>query len=209
MLYATSSPEDFVPSKWMASGHDVSVSLSVKSETKEVDASLSSLAKKSFPILKTAPLEEQLYSNKASLIILTSQLGMHLSDDLKRYFYNEIDELLDIQNFTNGDSLINVESFCGFLNFFIYYHNLKKPSLGVNIESFLTATWVGNEGCLTIEFLPGNYVRSILSKELLEVKEFDNSKSSPIINIYRGPLTWFEQAITAFDIDKWYKNAKI
>ena len=70
------------------------------------------------PTVNGSDLKEILYDNRSELKRSISEIAMHMKDETRNDFFKQIDELLDIEEFTEGDSLISKQSFRTFLNFF-------------------------------------------------------------------------------------------
>ncbi len=114
---------------------------------------------------------QNLFDNRSNLKQLISKISMHMKDATRRDFFKQIDELLDIEEFTEDDSLINQESFRAFLNFFSTTHNLKRTALTVTPSGNTVTSWIVPNEKLHIEFLPSGYSRTIASLVKNEEKE--------------------------------------
>src|SRR5690349_18683578 len=66
-------------------------------------------------------LEANLFSNRAELKVLTSQVSMHLAEKQRIDLFRQIDELLDKENWTEDDRTINSKSYKTFLRFMTYF----------------------------------------------------------------------------------------
>src|SRR3990172_8571411 len=99
-------------------------------------------------------LEEQLFANRSELKMLISRIAMHLTDATRKDIFKQIDELLDIDSFSDDDSLVIPRSFATFLKFFTIYPNIKRVALTVSPSGTVGGTWVVPAGKLHIEFMP-------------------------------------------------------
>lgn len=97
-------------------------------------------------------LEAKLFSNKAHLKAITSQVAMHLSSDERRSLFEEIDRLLSASEWEDESSEIDEKSFRSFLRFTIYAHPRRLPNLGVSPDGSLLAGWHSGEKSAHAEF---------------------------------------------------------
>lgn len=108
-------------------------------------------------------IEFQLFENRSNLKQMISKIAMHMKDDVRRDFFKQIDNLLDIEEFTEDDSLINPRSFHSFLNFFAVTSGLKRIALTVAPSGNTVASWLSNDESLHIEFLSNGMAVAIAS----------------------------------------------
>lgn len=102
------------------------------------------------------PVERQLFGNRASLKIATSQVAMHLTGDQRRILFSELDRLLDIANWEDESALVNLDAFRTFLRFMIFARAGRIPNLGVDEDGSVLASWHGKQATVFAEFAPGD-----------------------------------------------------
>ena len=104
-----------------------------------------------------ADLEDMLFENRASLKIAVSKVAMHLSSEWREVLFRQLDTLLQLDNWEDGDStLIEQSTFMTFLKFVIYAKPSRLPSLGVSVRGHLLVAWSKNGEHLSIEYLPND-----------------------------------------------------
>lgn len=100
--------------------------------------------------------EACLFSNRAQLKILTSKVAMHLSPEERRHLFLAIDRLLDINDWEDESSEINVDAFQSYLRFIIYSHPIRIANFGVSSKGNLLAAWRTTNKSVSVEFLPND-----------------------------------------------------
>lgn len=98
-------------------------------------------------------LPDLLFAARGDFKIRTSQIAMHLSEAQRRDIFKQLDELLDVDSWHEGDVLPIGGSFSTFLRFLIFERRIRRPSLGISNAGNVTATWVHGAARMTIEFL--------------------------------------------------------
>jgi hypothetical protein len=115
---------------------------------------------------KQQPAEplEAVFNNLATLKVATSKLAMHLSDRYRTSLFDEVDRLLNIENWDDDSSLVDVRSFETFLRAVLYNRIGRMPSLGIS-QGLVLAAWHGRKGAqrLYVEFLPDDRVKVLLT----------------------------------------------
>lgn len=166
-----------------------------------------SLANKSIkkPVEEMIPLgndlENSLFKNKSDVKIMISQIAMHLSDKKRYDLFKQIDSLLDLDSFCDGDNLIILKSFSTFLKFYTLYSNTKRPALTVTNNGTLGSTWVSETGKLYIESLANKnneFVAAVSRKYGNEVEYIS----------YKGTLKMLKNFLKQNNINSWFLNDK-
>ena len=111
------------------------------------------------------PLELRLFDALASAKILTSQVAMHLDQNWRNKLFHQIDFLHDPAEWELGDEPLREASFSTFLKAILNIKPERRPGLGLSSEGNLIAAWTKDSDRLTIEFLPSERVRWVLSRK--------------------------------------------
>lgn len=144
------------------------------------------------------PLREQLHDALARAKMLTSQVAMHLDDDWRNRLFEQLDDLLDLEDWHAGDEPIEAESFQTFLRMIIYHRSVRRPGLGLSDRGFLIAAWTKDGDRLTMEFFPDDRIRWVLSCETDGQLERASGETSvrrlmEVLAPYK-PLRWLANA---------------
>lgn len=109
-------------------------------------------------------LEEQLFDATAKIKILTSQVAMHLDRAWRNRLFQQLDSLHDPDEWDPADEPVKESSFATFLKAICQIRPSVRPGLGVTHHGRLIAAWTVGKNRLTIEFLPGDRVRWVISR---------------------------------------------
>ena len=112
------------------------------------------------------PLPEKLYDALARVKLLTAQVAMHLDTEWRSRIFEQLDDLLDAEDWHEDDDPIKVSSFETFLRMIIFHNPPRRPGFGVSNRGYLIAAWTSGLDRLTIEYLPNDTVRWVLSCEV-------------------------------------------
>jgi hypothetical protein len=110
------------------------------------------------------PLEERLFDALAGAKILTSQVAMHLDGEWRAKLFHQLDSLLDLAEWEPSDQPLQQSSYATFLKAILNINAERRPGLGVSNTGHLIAAWTTGADRLTIEFLPSDRVRWVLSR---------------------------------------------
>ncbi len=99
-------------------------------------------------------LESSLFTNRATLKVITSQVAMHLTEEERRSLFFAIDSLLGIENWEEESSQIDERAYRSFLRFMIYARPGQLANLGVKPGGAILAGWHGGAKSVYVEFLP-------------------------------------------------------
>lgn len=141
----------------------------------------------------------KIFNNKSELKILISEIAMHLTPERRKDLFKQIDELLDVDDWMEEDSLIDPHSFRSFLRFVIYAGDVKRPSLTVTNSGNLGASWLATNHRLTIEFMRHDLVRMVL--HLRTDPEADSETCA-----FQGSLKRIDAILQPFEAQCWYLN---
>ena len=108
-------------------------------------------------------LEERLYDARAFCKIKTSEVAMYLPDEWRKGFFSQLDNLMDIENWEEDDAPVARESFNTLLRMLTLIKPVRRPGLGSTSSGHIIAAWTNQTNRLTIECLPSDRVRWVLS----------------------------------------------
>lgn len=114
-------------------------------------------------VINGSPVERALFESRAFSKVWTAQVAMHLNGDWREKFFWQIDNLLDEENWEEGDLPMTQESFKTLLRMMTLQRGMKRPGLGLTSEGNAIATWTNGDRRLTVECYPGDQVRWVLS----------------------------------------------
>lgn len=140
-------------------------------------------------------LAEQLYDALASAKTLAAQVSMHIDQDWRSRLFAQLDDLLDVDDWHKDDKPVEVSSFETFLRMIIYQGVKRRPGLGVSHRGNLIAAWTTGTDRLTVEFLPGDMVKWVLSCEI----EGELERAAGETPVRRLP-----QVLGAFQPNRWF-----
>lgn len=109
------------------------------------------------------PLHEHLFDALATVKIMTSQVAMHMDAKWRGKLFHQLDSLHDPAEWEEGDQPVQQSSFSTFLKGMLSIKPERRPGLGLSHAGHLIAAWTTRDDRLTIEFLPNDHVRWVLS----------------------------------------------
>ena len=109
------------------------------------------------------PLQERLFEALSEVKILTSQVAMHMDREWRDKLFHQLDALHDPAEWESDDTPIRKSSFATFLKAMLSIVPERRPGLGLSHAGYLIAAWTTDQDRLTIEFLPNDRVRWVLS----------------------------------------------
>lgn len=154
-------------------------------------------AKRKSAVART--LAEKLYDSLADTKIRTSQVAMHLDESWRKRLFTQLDDLLDADDWHKEDEPVVGASFGTFLRMIVYQAPERRPALGVSNRGNLIAAWTSGADRLTLEFLPEDLVRWVLSCEI----DGEIERAAGESPVRRLPLV-----MSAYQPDRWFSNAK-
>ena len=161
--------EDFIFLLSSAAGEDaetISNSLIEIQERQVLDRPIYKLAEVEASEIADKPLPEKLYDALARVKLLTAQVAMHLDTEWRSRIFEQLDDLLDAEDWHEDDDPIKVSSFETFLRMIIFHNPSRRPGFGVSNRGYLIAAWTSGSDRLTTECLPNDKVRWVLSCEV-------------------------------------------
>lgn len=110
--------------------------------------------------------EEQIFDRLVAFKVSTSQLAMHLHEAWRGGLFNQLDDLLDANDWDFEDRLPTVASFKTFLRMIIALGEIRRPSLGATSNGDIIAAWQHEKDRLTVECLPNDQIRWVVRRTL-------------------------------------------
>ena len=96
--------------------------------------------------------EESIYNSLVSLKVAVSRYAMHLSNDERQRVFQELDSVINVDDWHEGDPLPKVTAFQDFLKWMIYSKYFKWISIGVSDDGGLLVAWKTKRVLLTAKF---------------------------------------------------------
>lgn len=143
-------------------------------------------------------LEGALRTSSSSFKVLVSRVSMHLGLPWLEKLFSQIDSLLDIEEWDERDPVPAQETARTFIRMLLILKVSRKPGLGVSNSGNLVAAWTSGPNRLTVECLPDDKVRWIVSRAIGD--EIERAAGSGRIDRLRDvlqpydPAVWFEYA---------------
>jgi hypothetical protein len=140
------------------------------------------------PPVKEKCIEFQLYDNLASSKVAIAKVSMHLPVAMRQRIFSELDRLLNIEDWDDDCSFVNVESIHTFMRTVIYNSIKKIKSLGIS-DGNLLASWRSADSTQRIyaEFMPSDIVK------VTGVSKSSDSNRSFSTIVKAGDLSYFLQ----------------
>jgi hypothetical protein len=110
------------------------------------------------------PHEVRVFEALAAAKILTSNVAVHLANEFRNSLFRQLDSLHDTGEWEDDDEPLNRSSFQTFLKAILAIKPERGPGLGLSRTGNLIAAWTTGRDRLTIEFLPNDQVRWVLSR---------------------------------------------
>lgn len=149
-------------------------------------------------VITEKSLTERLFDATAQVKILTSQVAMHLSNEWRGQLFRQLDQLHDPEEWEKGDPPLERASFATFLKAIFDLKPTVRPGLGLSNNGYLVAAWTANKDRLTLQFLPHDKVKWVISRYLSdELEQVAGNTSVKRLGVALEPYTprvWFEHA---------------
>ncbi len=118
------------------------------------------------PVTKARSLDEALFDARSAAKELTSMVAMHLDPEWRKKLFAQLDSLHDPEEWEKGDIPLQRSSFNTFLRTICLIQPKLRPGLGLSTAGHLIAVWLAGNNRLTIEFLPSDRIKIVLSNNL-------------------------------------------
>ena len=128
-------------------------------------------------------INEQLFDATSGVKILTSQVAMNLDSAFREKLFAQIDYLHDHDDWDPEDKPVQNASFTTFLRTILYIKPKRYPGLGLSYAGNVIAAWTTGKDRLTIEFLPDDQVKWVLSKNYSNGEVERSASQSSVLRI--------------------------
>lgn len=143
-------------------------------------------------------LELRLYDARAQAKILISKVAMHMGGGWRRGLYRQLDSLLDIEEWLDGETPLGTNSFATFMRLMLLIQPKVRPGLGLTSKGNLIATWQANNARLSVECQPNDKIRFVLSHEIDDKPESAAGDST---------VGRFLEVLAPYNPDQWLARA--
>ncbi|SRR6266566_5902757 len=103
--------------------------------------------------------EERIFGSVVSLKVAISQYAMHLSSQERHRIFDQLDFVINVDDWHEEDNLPNLQSFQDFLKWMIYSKYFRWTSIGVSDEGNTLVAWKTDRVLLTANFAGPDNVR--------------------------------------------------
>jgi len=100
-------------------------------------------------------LAEKLFNSLVELKVSVAQYAMHLSPKTRHKIFDDLDAILNVEDWHEDDLLPRAQSFRDFLKWTIYSKRFNWLSVGFSENGELLAAWKSDKGLMTARY-PGN-----------------------------------------------------
>jgi hypothetical protein len=107
---------------------------------------------------KFASFEEKIFDSLVSLKVAVSQYAMHLPKEERFRLFARLDELINVEDWHEDDTLPTSSSFVSFLKWIIFSENFSWSSIGVSNDGNLLVAWTTPNVTMTANFFPQDRV---------------------------------------------------
>lgn len=159
------------PAMTMLAGEDSHNILKALEKGKAVLQQSGSARIKEMPGNQPRSIEERLYDSRAFCKIKTAEVAMYLDPDWRTGFFSQIDSLMDCENWEDDDLPVSQDSFTTLLRLLLLIKPKRRPGLGSTSMGNIIAAWTVENDRLTIECMPKDSIRWVLSRQFHETRE--------------------------------------
>jgi len=139
--------------------------------------------------------EEMLFDSLVEAKVYTSLVAMRMDKEWRKKLYRQLDSLLDIDEWDGEDEPLHKESFATFLKSMFLIMPKRRPGLGLSHGGNLIGMWTEPDSLLTMEFLAGDLVRLVLSRNQNGIRERAalDTEVVRLLDVLKpySPETWF------------------
>jgi hypothetical protein len=149
-------------------------------------------------VMKDTTIGERLFDATATVKVMTSQIAMHIDSNWRDKLFSQLDSLHDPDEWMSEDIPIRRESFSTFLKTILQLRPNRRPGLGLSHIGHLIASWAIDHDYMTLEFLPDDRVRWIVSRHVDGELERIAGQS---------PVAILKSTLALFQPEKWFSYA--
>lgn len=129
-------------------------------------------------------LENRVFDSGVKMKVAVSQYAMHLSQETREKLFQDLDEVVNVEDWYDEDALPREESFRDFLKWTIYSKRFNWISIGISEEGNVLVAWKSEHALLTASF-EGN------SRVIWAVKRVSEEGETHVAG--NSPLQFFER----------------
>jgi len=138
----------------------------------------------------------QLFEATAVAKTLTSYVSMHLDDQWRKNIFFQLDLIHQVDEWDEDLSPVNRASMSTFLKTILKLKVKLYPGLGLSSKGHLIAAWTEGSKRLTLEFMPNEKVKWLISRKLDDLETERAAGSTTIGRLY--------QCLTPYDLGSWF-----
>jgi hypothetical protein len=142
-------------------------------------------------------ISEQLFDATAEVKILTSQVAMHFENAWRERLFRQLDRLHDVEEWDEEDRPVDRGSFSTFLKAICDLKPAVRPGLGLSNRGDLIAAWTNGKNRLTLQFMPRERVKWVISKWVDE--ELDQVAGDT-------PVQRLSSALAPYGTNEWFSH---
>jgi len=140
-------------------------------------------------------LELRIFDRLAAFKILTANVSMHMDASWRSALFDQLDFLLDPEDWDPSIPLPNETSYSTFLKLLIYLRPVERPSLGATDGGLMAANWLKSDSSLFVQFEPDSSLHWVVSRIHEGKREVVSGRTSietlaPTLTAFR-PEQWF------------------
>ena len=111
-----------------------------------------------------ASLDERLHDARAAFKVRTNMFAMHFGRDWQQKFFAQIDCIMDAGEWDPEDPVLTETAFATLLRILLILRGKRRPGLAAGPIGTIIATWTAGDNRLTLQCLPGDSVRWIVTQ---------------------------------------------
>jgi hypothetical protein len=123
--------------------------------------------------------EERVFDALVLLKVAVSEYAMHLDASERRKIFEDLDDVLNVEDWHDGDRFPEIASFRAFLKWAVYASFREWTSLGVSDDGNVLLAWQTDRGLLTANFASTGDVRWTAKITSLTGVEYAAGRSTP------------------------------
>jgi hypothetical protein len=112
-----------------------------------------------------------LFERLTELTIESSRIAMHLDRDWRDGLFKQLSLTMLPDEWDEDDQLPLVRSFQTFLRATVFWRFVERPGTAISAEGNFIASWTKEGERVTLEWLPDDQVRWVVSRPLGELRE--------------------------------------
>lgn len=145
-------------------------------------------------------ITERLFDTTAELKILTSQVAMHMENEWRQRLFGQLDRLHAPDEWDDDDIPVERSSFSTFLKAIFDLRPAIRPGLGLSNNGSLIAAWTAGNNRLTLQFMPNDRVKWVISRYL----DGELDQVAGDTSVHR-----LAEALSLYNPDQWFANAEV